>query len=428
MNHFSGQVNYNYNYKYYLSSSVRRDGSSRFGANNRYGTFWSVGASWRLDQESFIQNIGAINSLKLRASYGVTGNAGIGNYESIGTNALTADYDGLPGGFPGNIGNENLTWERAKSFNVGLDFGLFNRLTGIIEYFDRESDNLLLDVPISRTTGFESLTQNFGAMRNSGIELTLDYAIINNNDFNWSVGGNITFLNNEITKLQEEFIDGTKIRREGLDFGTFYMYEWQGVNSETGEPLWYVDDTRSETTSSASTAERMVNNFTATPDFFGGFNTDVSFKGLFVNAQFTYSAGNWIYDNTAWVLQGDGRFTPRSQTNLVLTRWQNPGDITNVPQFAWGNTSSSNLRPSTRYAHDGTHLRLRNFTVGYNIPSSLVSNANLRSARVYVRGINMWTWTKEKDLYLDPEAAISGVIDSPVPNLKTISFGLDIGL
>ena len=428
-NSIFGRASYNYKDKYFVSGSVRRDGSSRFGEENRYGTFWSAGVSWRADQEPFLANLGWVNDFKIRASYGITGNAGIGNYESIPTFSFSGiDYDGQPGGVPGNIGNTELTWEQSKVFNIGLDFGFANRITGIIEYFNRESDNLLLDVPISRTTGFGSLTQNFGAMENRGLELTLNVDVIASNSFTWTVGGNVTFLQNEITKLNEEFISGTKIRREGEDFQAYYLYEWAGVDPSNGDPLWYTDETMTETTNNPSQAERFLTGKTATPSSFGGVNTVLSWKGITVDAQFVFSYDLWLYDATAWVLQGDGRFTPRSQTNLVLNRWQNPGDVTDVPRFAWGNTSSSNLQNSTRWLHDGTHIRLRNLTVSYNLPTSLVSKIGLRSLRVYGRGINLWTWTRDEDLYLDPEAAFSGVINSPIPNLKTISGGIDIGL
>lgn len=427
------RLGYNYDYKYYLSGSVRRDGSSRFGINNRFGTFWSVGGSWRISQEEFLQSSSAINNLKLRASYGVTGNAGIGNFISLAQfgfaeNDVVINYQGNSGGAPTEIGNQDLTWEQSKSFNVGLDFALFNRINGIIEYFNRESDNLLLDVPISRTTGFTDLTQNFGAMRNSGIELTLNADVIRNNDLFLSVGGNITFINNEITQLKEEFIDGTKIRREGLDFQTYNLYKWAGVNPDNGAPLWFTNEEETQTTSDVSEAELFVIDESATPDFFGGLNINLGFKGLSFDAHLVYTFGNYIYDATAWVLQGDGRFTPRSQTNLVLNRWRQPGDITDVPQFAWGNTSGSNLRPSTRYLWDGSNIRLRNITLAYDLPADMLSNIGLRSVRIYARGVNLWTWTKDKDLYFDPETAFSGVVNSPVPNLKTISFGLDIGL
>lgn len=421
------QVNYNYNLKYYLSGSVRRDGSSRFGINNRYGTFWSVGASWRLDQEDFISSISAIDALKLRSSYGTTGNAGIGNFAWVPLFGFGADYDGSPGGRPSNVGNIDLTWERTTSFNVGLDFGLFNMLSGTVEYFNRESDNLLLDRPISATTGFTSLTQNFGAMRNSGWEITLDAAILSSGDFQWNVGGNITFLKNEITRLDEDIVAGTKIRREGFDYQSYYLFEYAGVDAQTGLPQWYTDETENTITSNIAEASRFISGRSATPDFFGGFNTNMSWKGIVLDAQFSYSWGNYVYDSNARFLQGDGALTPRSQTNLVLNRWRQPGDMTDVPQFQWGNRSNSNVANMTRWLYDGSFIRLRNLTLAYNLPSTFINKANLRSARVYFRGTNVLTFFNDPDLYLDPEAQVSGVISSPIPNMRTFSFGLDLG-
>ncbi len=426
------RANYNYDYKYYLSASIRRDGSSRFGINNRYGTFWSVGFSWRLDQEDFLAGNEFINALKLRASYGVSGNAGIGNYVHLRTISYSGiDYLGQPGGAPTQIGNSNLTWEKSKSYNVGLDFTILNSLSGTVEYFNRLSDDLLLNVPVSRTTGFRSITKNFGAMRNTGLELTLDYNILDRPDLRWSVGGNVTFLKNRIARLDKPFNDDThdsKRREEGRDYESYYLFDWAGVDPDTGAPLWYTDSTRTETTSNIAEAQRFFTGQTATPSFFGGFNTSFSWKGLSIDAQFTTSWDNWIYDATAWVIQGDGRFTPRSQTNLVLKRWRKPGDVTDVPKFAWGNTSGSNQRGSTRWLHDGTHIRLRNLTVAWRLPDSLLDHiGGFRSARIYLRGINLWTWTREKDLYLDPETDFDGIVNSPVPNMKTISFGLDLG-
>ena len=429
---YFARASYNFNYKYYLQASVRRDGSSRFGSNNRYGTFWSVGASWRLDQEPFIQSASFINELKLRASYGVTGNAGLANFEWLPNVAFGGiDYAGSPGGAPEQIGNRDLTWETSDNFNIGLDFGIFNsRISGTLEYFTRESEDLLLDVPVSRTTGFRSAIQNFGAMRNSGVEFTVNASVLQRGDFNWAIGGNITFLKNEITKLDEPFRAGTHdrfFREEGRDYNEYNVFEWAGVNPDDGAPLWYTDETRTETTSDISEADQFFIGKSGTPDFFGGINTGLSFKGFSLDAVFSFTWNNYLYDATGWVIQGDGRFTPRSQTNLVLDRWQNPGDVTDVPRFQWGNRSNSNQRGSSRWIHDGTHIRLRNLTLAYNLPTDLISKANMGSARIYLRGTNMLTWTRDPDLYLDPEADVNGFVNSPVPNLKTIALGIDLG-
>lgn len=420
------RLDYNYNLKYYLSGSFRRDGSSRFGTNNRFGNFWSLGLSWRMDQEPFIQNINFIDDLKLRASYGTNGNAGIGNYEAKSLFGFGFDYDGEGGGALTNIGNQDLTWETSDNFNVGLDFGVFSFLSGTVEYFSRESKNLLLDRPISNTTGFGSLTQNFGAMRNSGIELTLNASVVSTSDLNVSIGGNISFLKNEITRLDEDIVDGTKIRRQGLDFQSYYLFQWAGVNPDDGRPQWYTNEDRNEITNSFSEAERVIDK-SATPDFFGGFNANVSYKGFSLASQFSFSWGNYLYDTEARFLQGDGALTPRSQTTLNLNRWQNPGDVTDVPYFRWGGNNNSNAANMTRWLFDGSFVRLRNLTLAYDLPKGILSKANISSVRAYVRGTNLLTFVKDDRLYHDPEAQVNGLISSPIPNLKTISFGLDFG-
>ena len=424
------QLSYNYKYKYYLSGSLRRDGSSRFGSENRYGTFWSVGGSWRLDQEPFVQDWSFVDELKLRSSYGVTGNAEIGNFDWLPSVGFGFDYDGRPGAAPNNIGNVNLTWEESTSFNVGLDFAIFEKINGTIEYFWRESDNLLLDLPVSRTTGFRSATRNFGTMINRGIELTLNVQLIDNEDFQWSVGGNFTDITNEITNLDEPFFSGTddRFRRaEGREFNEYYIFDWAGVDPATGKGLFYVDENQEATTSDISEANRYYLGKSGSPQFFGGLNTNLSFKGITLDANFVYSWDQWLYDATGWVVQGDGRFYPRSQTNLVLDRWQQPGDVTDIPQFIWGGNPGSNTRPSSRYLYDGTHIRLRSLTLAYQFPQALVSKAKMSSARIYFRGTNLLTWTRDENLFVDPETNANGFLEGQVPNLKTFSFGIDLG-
>ncbi|MDX1410351.1 MAG: TonB-dependent receptor, partial [Saprospiraceae bacterium] len=316
-----GRVLYNWNYKYYVSASIRRDGSSRFGIDVREGTFWSFGASWRMDQEPFIQGIGWIDALKLRASYGLTGNAEIGNFAWLPLISFTESYDESPGGAPSSVGNSKLSWEENKSFNIGIDFTVFDRVSGIIEYYNRESDNLLLNVPISRTSGFRSATENLGTMKNTGVEITLNADVIRGGDFTWSVGANLAFNNNEITQLDEPFVAGTHdrfFRSEGHEFNEYHVYDWAGVNPDDGRPLFYTDETRTETTSDIGEAERFFIGKSGTPDMIGGFNTQLGWRDFFVDANFTTTWNNWLYDATAWVTQGDGRFTPRSQTQLVL--------------------------------------------------------------------------------------------------------------
>lgn len=423
------RANYNYDNKYFISGSVRKDGSSRFGADNRWGTFYSVGASWLLSREKIFENADFLNLLKIRSSWGLTGNAAIGDFPSQGLYAYGQDYDGNPGGSPSQIANPDLTWETQKNFNVGLDFGLFSRISGTVEYFKRISSDLILDVPVSRTTGFTSLTQNFGEMTNSGLELSLNAYLFDKEEFQWSIGFNTTFLKNRITKLTEDFTDGAFRREEGEDFQSFYLFDWAGVNQDDGSPQWYTDGTRTTITSNLNEAERTLLDKSATPEFFGGFNTHVSYKGISLNANFVYSYGNYVFDPRARGSLADGRLTPRSTATFIYeNRWVPGKTDALAPKFIWGGSPGSGEENTSRWLYDGSYMRLRDLTLAYSFPESVTSPLNLSGFRLYVRGTNILTFVKEKILYIDPEQAINGIYTGQTPALKTISVGLDIQL
>ncbi len=423
------RANYNFDSKYYLSSSIRRDGSSRFGSDNRYGTFYSVGASWNIHRESLFDNVDFLNLLKLRSSYGVTGNAGVGNYAAQGFYTYGDDYDGAPGGTPDQLSNPELTWETQENFNVGLDFGIFNKINGTVEYFSRLSSDLILDVPLSQTTGYTELTQNYGSMSNKGLELTLNAEIINKNDFRWGVGFNTTFIKNEITELNEDYTDGTFRRQVGQDFQSFYLYDWAGVDQSNGDPLFYTDETRTTTSNNISDAERFLVGKSATPDFYGGFNTSLSYKGLSLLANFIYSSGNYLYDSRARGTLADGRLLPRSTATYVYdNRWVEGKTDALFPKFENGGQSGSNSTTLSRWLYDGSYIRLKDLTISYNFPEKVTSLLHISSMRMYGRGTNVLTFTKDKDLYIDPEQSIDGTYNGLTPAMKTLSLGLDIQL
>lgn len=423
------RANYNYDGKYYLSASVRRDGSSRFGADKRWGTFYSVGGSWVASNENFLSDVSFLDLLKVRSSWGLTGNAAIGNFPSQGLYVYGQDYDGSPGGSPNQIANPELTWETQTNFNVGLDFSFFKRFDGTVEYFKRISSDLILDVPISRTSGFNALTQNFGEMTNSGLEISLNATIIDKEDFTWSLGFNTTFLKNEITKLTEDFNSGAYRREEGQDFQSFNLFNWAGVDQTNGDPLWYTDATKTTTTNDLSDAERFLDGKSATPDFFGGFNTLFTHKGISFGANFVYSSGNYIFDARARGSLADGRLTPRSTATYIYdNRWV-PGKTDALgPKFIWGGSPGSGEANNSRWLYDGSYMRLRDLTLAYNFPENIVSTLNLSSIRMYVRGTNILTFVKEKNLYIDPEQAINGSYTGQTPAIKTLAIGLDIQL
>jgi hypothetical protein len=233
-----------------------------------------------------------------------------------------------------------------------------------------------------------------------------------------------------ITKLKAPFSNGGThprfYRTEGRPFDDYFVFGYAGVDPATGAALFYTDETETTKTTKTTLAKQYFVGKSATPDFFGGFNTKISYKGFFANADFTYSWGNWLYDVSARVIQSDGAFADRSTSALTLDRWRKPGDITTVPIFISGNKSQSNLTPSSRWLRDGTYVRLRNLNVGYDFPKEWLEKAKINAARVYIRGINLLTWTRDPELYLDPEANLDGSSASQIPNLKTVSIGVDI--
>ncbi len=429
-NSYFMRADYNYKNKYFMSGSIRRDGSSKFGPNKRWGTFWSLGLGYTLSEESFMKSIGFVSFLKLRASYGVTGNAGISDFAWAGLWGFNREYDGNPGSAPIQIANPNLTWETQNNFNIGLDLQMFdNRLRTTFEYFDRISSDLLLDRPLSYTTGFRTLLQNFGDMRNFGTEFSLSGDIIDNNEFLLTIGGNITFLTNRITYLPEPFVEGTKRREQGRDYQEYYLFGWAGVDPANGDPLWYTDSTKTETTNNISEAVRFYDGKSATPKFYGGFNLSATWKGLTVGLMFNYQFGNYLYDGPGWVIHGDGRFTPRSSSQYAWeNRWTTPGQEAKFPQFRWGGNQASNTRNSDRYLFKGDFIRMKKVNVMYSFPQELIGRISMRSLQVFVSLDNFWTWVADKDLYFDPEQTINGFYNTVTPISKTVSFGLNIGL
>jgi len=422
------RVNYNYDLKYYLSGSFRRDGSSRFGADNRWGNFWSVGLGYTLTEESFMQNITFINYLKLRGSYGEIGNAEIGNYEWQGLYGFAPSYNGLPGSSPSQVPNTLLTWESQGIFSVGLDYAVLNnRITGSVEYYKKYSSDLLLDVPIPYTTGFSSVLQNFGDMENWGYEVSMLAEILRTKDFGLSLNLALTTQNNEITKLKDSFVDGTKRREEGRDYQEYYLYEWAGVNPDDGTAWYYTED--GEKINSYSTAGRRYLGKSATPDLLGSFGFSGHYKRFTFSAYANCSFGSYLFEGAARFYHGDGRYLPRSTDQWAWENsWKEPGDNAKVPQQKWGGNKNSQPNNSSRYLYKGDYIRLKNVRLAYKLPESLVNKLTLGALEVYVDLQNYWTWVADEDLQFDPEQVISGVYNTGTPNSKTISFGANIGL
>jgi TonB-dependent starch-binding outer membrane protein SusC len=427
----------NYHNKYVLSGSVRRDGSSRFGADDRYGIFWSVGGAWNVDQENFMLNSSVVSALKIRSSYGVNGNAGIGNYQSIATYGFGNgnNYVQQPGSYPDNVGNSNLTWELNKPFNIAIDAGLLkNRINFTVEYYNRVTSHLLLNVPLSQTSGFTSAEENVGAMKNSGVEITFSATPIKG-AFRWDIGFNIAFNKNRVTELYQgqDITNLPYLVRVGKDVQSIYTRLWAGADPQTGAPLWYTDGTKKTTTSDISQVSRVVVG-NADPKGLGGFTNTFSYKGFSLDAQLSFQYGNLLYDGLGLYDNNEGATPAANTTQKELRRWQKPGDKTDIPQFVYFNSSNSSFG-STRYVYNGSFIRLRNVTLSYQVPQTLLNKIKLSSITFYVRGSNFWTKTFDKNLEFDPENGSPGPSTTPTQgenNLqifiqKSFSAGLNIG-
>ena len=416
--------------RYSLSGSLRRDGSSRFGANNRYGTFWSVGAAWNIDQENFMLDSKFISALKLRASYGVNGNAGIGNYAWRSTFLFTTTYNGQPGSFQSSIGNNDLTWEQNKPFDVGLEVGfLDNRVSVETDYYIRKTENLLLNEPLSPTGGFTTYSNNVGSMENKGVEVTINANPVKTKDFNWTVSLNAAWNKNKVTQLRpgvEEIIGNPFTLKVGEDVQSYFIRQWAGADPNTGNPLWYRDESKKETTSDFSEAVRVIQG-SASPKGFGGFNTTLTYRFVSLDAQLYYQYGNYIYNSWDFLFISDGAFLGLNHNRSELRRWRKPGDVTDVPRFEYANATASN-EVSNRYLYKGDFIRLRNVTLGFELPATWTERIHLSGVRLYLRGTNIWTHAFDDNITIDPEQPIGGLSDLQFFNPKSFTAGISIQL
>ncbi|WP_420318014.1 SusC/RagA family TonB-linked outer membrane protein [Ekhidna sp.] len=421
---FLGQVNYNYQNKYYISFAGRRDGSSRFGADQRWANFFSVGGSWRLIEEDFLSGVSVLSNAKLRVSYGTSGNADIGNFASLGLYGFNTAYNNVPGSSPTQIANPALTWETTDNLNIGLDWGILDdRISGSVDVYRREARELLLDVPVSRTSGFATATQNLGKIRNEGIEVVLSTVNVRNGDFSWATDFNVAFNRNEILELNdgEDIINGSQVYSEGFPIRTWFIERWAGVNPADGTPLWYTEE--GDLTGNYAEADRFkLGN--AQPTAVGGLNNVVSYKNISLSAFFYFSLGNEVYNSSRRFIESDGqRYGWNHLTSAGQDFWQQPGDIAKRPQPIVGGNNAANSR-STRYLEDGSFVRLRNVQVSYSLPSEILSNVGAQSARVWLQGQNLLTFTNYSGF--DPEMDETGSEFFRYPVGKTITVGLEV--
>ena len=429
---YLARANYKFKEKYILDGSIRVDGSSRFGVKNQYGVFPAAGFGWVISEENFLKDNSTLNFLKFRASYGRTGNAEIGNYRWRSLYS-GANYAGIPGTVPFQIGDEELTWENTSASNFGFDFGLFSdRLSGTIEAYFKNTRDLLLNVPIESTNGYSTIFRNIGAMNNKGVEFSLNSKNFVG-DFKWSTSFNISFNKNKVTKLndgQPIYPGGRYLGRveEGQPFGVFYGVAYAGVDPDNGDALYYVDESKTETTNDYSAAATQI---LGSPHakFFGGLGNTLSYKSFSLDIQTQFVYGNKLYNAAGGFQAANGDYFD-NQTVDQMNYWTEDNRNTDIPQPRFLDSNGTN--PSSRYLQDGSYFRVKNVVLSYSLPRSLTTRYGMERTRVYVSAMNLLTFTKY-DGY-DPEinTTFAGgyqlgndFYTSPQP--RTISFGISVG-
>ena len=421
-------ASYDYQGKYYGQVSFRRDGSSVFGSNNRWGNFWSVGGKWRISEEEFLKDNDLLTNLALRASYGTVGNQDIDWYAARGFYSAGYNYDSTPGIVPVSLNLPDLGWETSKKLNIGIDLTLARRWNLTIDLYNEATSNMLFELPISQVTGLSKVYQNIGSMRNRGVEIGLNGTILQTKGWTWTAYANVTLNQNRVTKLSGgKPIEGTyTIQQEGYPLRQFYMVEYAGVDPNTGNPLWYKNETGDETTTNWNEcAKRYLGS--ADPKAYGGFGTRVQWKNFDFSADFNYRLGGKVYavSNRFFNAAGSqGNVTPT--TYLYENAWTENNRYTNVPKYVYGNTSGENNH-SSRFLYSGNFLRVKNLQLGYTLPKQLLKKALIDNMRIYVSVDNIYTFKAKDFVGYDPETYTSGLISFQYPSTRTFLAGITLG-
>lgn len=446
------RLEYNYDNKYYVSGSFRRDGSSRLGINNRWGNFWSAAFSWRVSNEDFMKDISWLSDLRLRASYGSNGTLPSSNYGHLALASYSSKYMNEPGGGIANVPNPDLKWEENLIGNIALEFGLFdNRLRGLVEVYDRTSKNLLQNVPISRVTGFSSTLANVGETNNRGVEIELSGDIIRNNNFRWDVGLTATFGKSRVTKLYgsdpnkpgepivwSEGVDGNAsyIWKEGESMYSFWGREWAGVERETGRDMWYINDpdgtVKPDVVVNGRDAVYEVNYAkaketiigTAEPKVYGGLNTSLEWKGLTLGLNFLYKIGGHIYDAASKENNDGGYFWERTMSQYAYDNRWTPENKDAKYGMRIGVDWTDVRGMNSRNLDKADFFRLKSVTLAYNLPKSVVNKIKLSNVRVFFNGDNLLTWAANGKY--DPEVSVLSIRAWDMPIAKTFTFGLEL--
>lgn len=420
---FFGRGEYSFDDCFYADFSIRADASSRFGKNGRWGTFWSVGLMWNLKQEEFMKRFDWLTTAQIAFSTGTSGNSEIPNYDHLELVGGGANYMGTAGIAPISEGNPDLGWEQLWATNLAFHLGFFNRVNVDLELYNKRTSNMLMLVPQSYSNnGFGSRWDNVGVMINRGAELAVNADVIRTRDFTWNVNANVSYNKNEITELynglSEYEIAGTSTKLVvGHSVGEFYTNRYAGVNPANGDALWYTKEGELTTEYNESDKVMVGKNYIA--PWQGGFGTTLSWKGFSLNAQFSWVADRWMFNNDRFFEESNGLYTVYNQSRrLLYDRWKKPGDVTDIPRY--GITPQMD----SRFLEDASFLRLKNLTLGYAVPQNWLEKTHFfDSARIYVQGQNLLTFTKFSGI--DPESS-SNIYAAQYPMSRQFTLGIEL--
>lgn len=429
-----GRVRYNYGAKYFIEGSINQGLSSKFNKPVRRGTFYSIGGSWVLSKENFMSRFDKINHLKLRLSYGEVGNdRSIGSFPYVSLFEAGMNQLDAPGVLAGDLIDPLLTWEKTALSNIGLEFTLFNsKIDGSVEYYVRESLDLIYDKPLPPSTGNNGVTTNVGALKNYGLEFNLTTKIIDKNDFKLKTSFNVATLKNEITELsQEEFTKGTKRWKVGKSLYEFFMREYAGVDPLNGNVLWYQDildekgnsTGKRNVTENYSKATRYYTGKQSLPDLTGGISLDINYKRFDFSVLANYSFGAYVYDYIYAGLLSSFDRVEQGHKDL-LRRWRKPGDITDVPMMLRSNNDFN--APSTRFLFKNDYVRIKTLTLGYAFDENLTQKVGIKKGRVYLQAFNPFTF--HSHFGIDPEQNLGGTTRNRSYLLRTYTLGVNIEL
>lgn len=432
---YFGRINYNYSDRYNVSASYRRDGTSRFHKNQRWGNFWSIGAGWHLKNEKFLKDVNWLNNLKLRVSTGETGNDALSSYYASQTTYSLVKNNTLLGLRIGTYADPSLVWEKQRNSDIALEFGVFNRLRGTVEFFNKESDDLIFSVPLPASTGIGDVDKNIGKVRNYGLEMEFTYDIINNAEVKWNVNFNGTILKNKIVSLPDHNKkDGIEFSYhkylEGTSIYDYYLPEWIGVNANEGFAMYRLDAEKYPKLADPSNpnfkgvekdgemagytydANYAKKHFAGSsiPDLYGGFGTNVAWKGFNLNVQMAYQLGGKAYDGGYAGLMGRDLNGGLAAHKDMYRAWRKPGDITDVPRVDAGTRGQYDSSRSDRFLISKTALMLKNVSLSYTLPSDVVKMLNVNNVQVGISGENLFLWSKRKGL--NPMSNYSGVVST----------------